>query len=69
MLKCSFLITEAYPGLPQTSKVDLFETIGKGFEPLTFVAKLSILDIAGVLDTPSRIITIGIYSLGILMLP
>ena len=39
--------SEAYQGLPQTSTIKSFGTIGNGFQPLTIVAKRPILDACG----------------------
>ena len=36
-----------HPGLPETSKMESFVTIIKGYKPLTMVARLSILDVCG----------------------
>ena len=39
-------------GTPTTSKIELFVKLVCGLQPLTNVTKNSILDVAGVLDTP-----------------
>ena len=39
--------SKAYPMLPPRSKMDRFAVIGNSSEPLTIVAKLSILDAFG----------------------
>ena len=43
MLKCSFFITEAYPELLQTSKVEIFETIGERSSRSETVCKKGVL--------------------------
>lgn len=39
--------TETFPGLPQTSKMEIFATMANSEQPLTFVSKRSILDVCG----------------------
>ena len=41
----SFSQPETYPGLPQTTKMESFETTVNGFQLLFIVAKLSILEV------------------------
>ena len=44
-------ITETYPGMTQTLKMENFKAKVKGFQTLTIVANLSILDFFEVLAT------------------
>ena len=48
-MRCS---TVAYLGPPQTSKMESFEKVINAWTPWTIVAKLSILDMCSVLNTP-----------------
>ena len=48
----SILFNREVPGIPATSKMQLFVALVNGLQPLTNVTKNSILDIVGVLDTP-----------------
>ena len=41
----------AWPGTPQTTKMESFATIVSSFQRLLFVANLSILDVSGVVET------------------
>ena len=44
-------ITETYPGMTQTLKMESFKAKVKGFQALTIVANLSIIDFLKVLAT------------------
>ena len=46
---------------PATSKMKFFVTLVNGFQPLTNVTKNSMLDLAGVLETPLIIIHIKVF--------
>ena len=49
---------DAQPETQQTSKLESFAKIGNGFQTLTIPAKLSILNICGVLSYTSRKMTL-----------
>ena len=49
------------PRTPATSKMKFFVTLVNGFQPLTNVTKNSMLDLAGVLETPLIIIHIKVF--------
>ena len=43
----TWIPTDAYPGLPQIAKLEIFATLVNGEKPLTIIANLSILNIYG----------------------
>ena len=49
------------PRTPATSKMKFFVTLVNGFQPLTNVTTNSMLDLAGVLETPLIIIHIKVF--------